>query len=1149
MLENYDYILSLDIETYSPEDLPKCGVYKYAAHPEARILWLACELTDIKTGKRNPVTKFDLMKHTFPEAVIKLIKDPRVAKFAWNANFERTFLSARLGFTVGPEHWFCTMVLAARAGYPMSLDVAAKAMGVENQKSAVGKALINYFCKPCAPTKANGGRTRNLPGDAPQKWEEFGEYCAQDVRAESDIRDRLLKIPVSEFETKLWHLDQQINDHGVRVDVPFIQNAIRIHEAYVDDLKIEAAGITGLDNPNSRDQLIAWLRENELEVDTLRKADVAKLIKEVQQGNVKRMLEIRSEVNKTSVKKYSAMVNCVGTDDRIRGMAQFYGAKTGRWCLTGDHEVYTRKGWVRLDCWQGGTITCYNPETDKLSFMGCSANKFDYEGNLFEIKNDYYDQLSTGEHKMPLYRFGEGRVEECTVQQLWYEALQFWQGEGPKSDSSVCKLLLRPGRVYDLHPKDINDNRKFSGYVYCPTTPTGYFWVRRNGKQWVTGNSGRLVQLQNLVQNHFLIDHKQGLDDLDVARSVVADGDSVSLEMLYGNVPDTLSQLIRTAIVPTPGHRFVISDYSAIEARVLAWLAGEQWRLDLFEEGVRDIYIESIARALGLDYFSIDKKTPEGHRLRQLGKILELASGFQGGLGAYIRFGALEKGLTEEDIQAMVTAWRIANLNIFTFWYAIENAAKEAILNPGSRVSVIQQYPVFVDWWHPGFPVKHFERQNHLINFKKIGRTLYMFLPSGRFLAYVNARIEDRSIKFEGMNQVTKRWCTQETYGGRLVENCLGFQTEVLTFNGWKQITEVTISDKLWDGENWVSHAGFVYKGNQNTICIDGVYLTPEHKILTANGWKEALQVQGLDRAAFELPYRDQIRRKQRVKIALVSQVRLWQRVSDSFFGLRKRKTKVVRVYESAVNRQRTSYAPVIETPDVLGMALHESSVFESQVPRLAQLRRSRHNRLRPLVRTVRKLLGRYVSNLCSRAYARSQRQQRELYTGKLSMGINEKASQQHEVKHCNSDTLGSNDSRRSRRFVGNQSNDYILSNSQRMPGRSFIRQTGRYEPVCDLINSGPLHRFTVRGKNGIPFIVHNCTQAVARDCLAEAMVNLDKAGYPIVMTVHDEVVLEVPFGKGSADEISSIMGIVPAWATGLPLKAESFETMYYKKE
>lgn len=650
MLENYDYILSIDIETYSPEELTTCGVYKYAAHPDARILWLACELYDLKTKTRHPVAKVDLLKYAFPEPIKAHLLNPRVAKFAWNANFERTFLAARLGIPVGPEHWFCTMVLAARAGYPMSLDAAAKARGVVNQKSGTGRALINYFCKPCAPTKVNNGRTRNLPDDAPVKWEEFGEYCAQDVRAESDIRDSLLVIPVSEFETKLWHLDQKINDRGVRVDVDFIINAIRIHKEYVDDLKIEAFNITGLDNPNSRDQLIQWLRDNEVEVETLRKADVATLIKQVHDGDVKRMLEIRSEVNKTSVKKYQAMLNSVREDGRVRGTLQFYGAsKTGRW-------------------------------------------------------------------------------------------------------------------------------------------------------------AGRILQTQNLPQNQLLIDKKEGIDDLDVARKLVEAGDGVSLEMLYGNVPDTLSQLIRTAIIPEQGHRFLISDYAAIEARVLAWLAGEQWRIDLFDEGIRDIYIESIARALGIPYESIDKKTPEGHRLRQLGKILELASGFQGGFGAYVRFGALEKGLTEDQIKEMVTAWRVNNLYIFTFWYAMENAAKLAIQQPGVRVPVTQEYPVFNDWWHPGFPVKHFQRHNPLINFKMIGRTLYMFLPSGRMLSYVNARLapsprggNSQVITFEGMDQVTKRWCQQDTYGGRLVENatqavardCLAYAMMNLDAAGYQIVMSV----------------------------------------------------------------------------------------------------------------------------------------------------------------------------------------------------------------------------------------------------------------------------------------------------------------------------------------------------------------------
>jgi hypothetical protein len=507
-----------------------------------------------------------------------------------------------------------------------------------------------------------------------------------------------------------------------------------------------------------------------------------------------------------------------------------------------------------------------------------------------------------------------------------------------------------------------------------------------NGR--IVSNSGRLLQVQNLPQNHFMIDRKEGIDDLDVARKLVAAGDGVSLEMLYGNVPDTLSQLIRTAIIPEQGHRFLISDYAAIEARVLAWVAGEQWRLDLFNEGIRDIYIESVARALGIPYESIDKKTPQGYKLRTIGKLMELGSGFGGGRGAYMRFGAIEKGLEEDKIDDMITAWRVSNLMIFTFWYAMENAAKLAIQQPGTRVPVTQNYPVFDDWWHPGFPVKHFQRHNPLITFKMIGRTLYMFLPSGRMLSYVNARIgqsprggSGNSILFDGVDQTTKRWGIQETYGGKLTENCLSGDTLVLTdTHGWIQLVDVTLGMKLWDGENWVSHDGIIYKGEQPTLRINGVRLTGDHLILVG-------------------PEK-------------------WTKAEDIYD------------YESYTWLSSTGERPAYFNVD---------------------------------------------------------------------NGLNARKD--------------------------------------------------RYRKVYDIKNAGPQHRFSVRAKGYTPFIVHNCVQAVARDCLAYAMMNLDAAGYQIVMSVHDEVVLEVPYGQGSIDDVNRIMGMVPDWATGLPLKAESFETNYYKKE
>ena len=476
------------------------------------------------------------------------------------------------------------MVRSAMCGLPLSLDASSKALGLTQEKMAAGKALINYFSKPCKPTVKNGMRTRNLPGHDIDKWNLFKSYCCQDVEVERAIRDKLEFLVIPDAEKKLWVLDQEINRRGVMLDQKLVRNAIAMDAASKDRLAKEAIEITGLENPNSTIQLKQWLIDELGEdIDNISKETVKELLSRVDNEEIKTVLRNRQEAAKTSVKKYTAMASAMCKDGRVRGMLQYYGAnRTGRW-------------------------------------------------------------------------------------------------------------------------------------------------------------AGRLVQLHNLPQNH--------LKDLDLARNVVRDNDLDGVEMLFGNVPDTLSQLIRTAFVAKPGCRFIVADFSAIEARVIAWLADEQWRLDVFKTHGK-IYEASASQMFKMPIEQITK----GSALRQKGKVAELALGYQGGPGALTQMGALKMGVAEDELQDLVDAWRNANPAIVRLWGEVGRAAMKAVEIGGAFVI------------------------RHGIKFIKRGQYLCIDLPSGRTLYYVRPRIAanqfgSKALKYEGMNQTTKQWGLQDTYGGKLVEN------------------------------------------------------------------------------------------------------------------------------------------------------------------------------------------------------------------------------------------------------------------------------------------------------------------------------------------------------------------------------------------
>ena len=589
--------MSIDLETYSDIDITKCGAYKYAESDYFEILLFGVSVNG------GPVKVYDLAcGDTIPEEILAALSDENITKWAFNASFERICLSNWLkrhcpehfrGYSIpedpaskylDPSSWKCTMIWSAYMGLPLSLEGVGAVLKLQDQKLKEGKDLIRYFCKPCKPTKANGGRTRNLPQHDSEKWILFKEYNRRDVEVEIAIKQKLARFPVPDFVWDEYHLDQEINDRGIMIDPEFVSNAIAFDERSRASLMSKMRDITGIDNPNSVQQMKEWLSDRGVEMESLGKKEVAKFVKDSignMDGNITEALKLRLLLAKSSVRKYQAMQNVMCSDGRAHGMFQFYGAnRSGRW-------------------------------------------------------------------------------------------------------------------------------------------------------------AGRLIQLQNLPQNH--------IPDLAEARALVRSGDYDTMNLLYNDIPDTLSQLIRTAFIPKPGCKFIVSDYSAIEARVLAHIAGEKWRSKVFAEG-KDIYCASASQMFGVP---VEKHGINSH-LRQKGKIAELALGYGGSVGALKSMGALDNGLQEEELQPLVNAWRQANPNIVHFWWDVDNAVKTTVR-------------------------QRIKTEVRGIRFSYKSGMLFITLPSGRQLAYVKPRIgENRfggeSVTYEGIG-ATKKWERIESYGPKFVEN------------------------------------------------------------------------------------------------------------------------------------------------------------------------------------------------------------------------------------------------------------------------------------------------------------------------------------------------------------------------------------------
>lgn len=584
--------LSIDLETFSDVDLKKTGVYPYAESPNFEVLLFGYSVNE------GPIQVVDVASgEEVPEEILAALTDDSVLKWAYNAQFERICLSYWLrrkhpeffrsysipedsvGNYLDPSSWRCSRIWGAYMGLPLSLKGVGAVLKLDEQKMTEGEDLIKYFCKPCRPTKSNGGRTRNLPCHAPEKWETFKAYNKRDVEVELGIKTKLAKFPMPEFLWDEYAIDQEINDRGILLDMPLVHQAIAIDGKTKESLRARMQEKTGLENPNSVSQMKGWLSDNGVETETLDKKAVRELLPDADE-DIADVLTFRQQLAKSSVSKYTAMSNAVCADGRARGMFQFYGgSRTGRW-------------------------------------------------------------------------------------------------------------------------------------------------------------AGRIIQLQNLPQNH--------MEDLTEARNLVRDGDFDALEMLYDNIPNVLSELIRTAFIPKPGYKYVVADFSAIEARVLSFLAGEQWRMDVFRDG-KDIYCASASQMFNVP---VVKNGINGH-LRQKGKIAELALGYGGSVGALKAMGALDMGLAEEELQPLVDAWRASNPNITRFWWDVDAAVKKAVIYKTAAET-------------HGFRI-----------YCKSGM-LFIDLPSGRRLCYVKPKMDvnqygSESVTYEGTS--TGKWTRLESYGPKFVEN------------------------------------------------------------------------------------------------------------------------------------------------------------------------------------------------------------------------------------------------------------------------------------------------------------------------------------------------------------------------------------------
>lgn len=961
--------LGIDLETFSAADLKAVGAHRYAEDPSFEVLLFGFAFDD------DDPTVIDLTAHEpIPKDVLDALRLNGIIKSGWNIAFERACLARHLGFDQPAGQWEDTMVLASVCGLPMGLGDcgAALHMSADKAKDKDGKALIRWFCKPCKPTKTRPDRTRHMPEDYPEKWSRFVAYNGQDVVAERAIRKTLARWAPTGAERKIWAVDQQINDRGIRVDLTLANAAREMDRAYKAELTQQAIALTGMENPNSVEQVKQWLEEQEdIEVPSLNKKVVADVVAALSTDTAKQFMAIRSELARSSTKKFDAMVLSACADDHVRGCFQFCGAgRTGRW-------------------------------------------------------------------------------------------------------------------------------------------------------------AGRRVQLQNLAKNK--------MPDLAACRGLVRTGDLEATRLLYGDISSTLSELVRTALIPEPGHTFIVCDYSAIEARVLAWIAGEEWALEEFR-GKGQIY-----EATGAMMFHVPKETIAkggcNHHRRQAAKTAVLACGYGGGKNALLAFGADKMGMSDEDMIETVDLWRKANPNAVRLWKDLERAAIRCVVHGTTQVS------------RTGGIRFDFERG-----------ILWMTLPSGRRIAYFGAQYGEsrwkngRTLSYMGIEQKTHKWARLETWGGKLTENCWAAGTPVLTSRGWVPIERVDATDLLWDGYAWVKHNGVFNPGAKDTIELDGLSVTPDHLIYTTEGWTRAEKCEGLYRARVQLPdgYTSKRENGQTRQTSVGGQMPVREHEADGHPGPHEegkgRTPGFLRLPKEETYLRGENQTRDEQTPGVCGVALHDSPMHEPETQSLEELWGPRYYGMPCLDGDLRAILEGHGANLQTWAGAGPEGQRQRLLPGELPLGNAESQFPKQEGGPGHGNEWPENLSVGPVIADRHPVHDSDLPTRPRLSVRVPSDEAGRKKQVFDLLNSGPRHQYVVLGDSG-PMIVHNCVQATARDCLRDAMIHLTDAGFDIRAHIHDEVVITEPLGGRTVEDVAAIMGQDLPWAPGLPLRGDGYTCDFYMKD
>ena len=1260
-------VLSIDLETYSDVDLGNCGVYRYV-EGDFHILLFAYAFDD------EDVQIVDMAQgEQIPQEVIDAIHDDSIIKAAWNAAFERTCLSQYFGERLSPDAWQCSMVWAASLSLPLALKNAAMVLKTGEQKDKAGEALIRYFSVPCRPTKTNGGRTRNLPEHAPEDWQRFKEYCVQDVRTERDIRHRLESFPLPDSEWDYYHMDQRINDRGVRIDRDLVAQAITCDLMMTEEMTRRAYELTGLENPNSVSQLKGWLTERGIEVDSLGKKNVAALIDDLDKnsvdGEAQEMMKLRLQMAKSSVKKYQAADRCICDDGRAHGLFQFSGAnRTQRWCLTGDHEVLTDRGWKRLDGWTGGKIACWNAQTEAVSFQEANALSFPYVGPMYTYQDARIDQTSTPDHKMRVQARRGKPWADMTVENMshcrplipmfgyrhtvgspnpdWLRVMVMTQADGTFSvDKQLtfhfrkvrkverCKMLLRkagvcfnvreysdstiiqiPARVLPLWLREFRDKTfgswlldedaevffdelpywdgsrtadnsiqyvtvnkrnadlvqalahmsgrtavmilkehekvnskwsnayvlniwnnaanqheirvkpsiaEFDGMVFCAETPTGYFLVRRNGKVWVTGNSGRLIQLQNLPQNH--------IRTLDEARELLKMGAFDMLEVVYGNTPDILSQLLRTMLIPRDGCIFIVCDFSAIEARVLAWLAGEQWRLDAFRRG-EDIYCASASQVFGVP---VVKHGINGE-LRQKGKVAELAC------IAESELVLTDRGLVPiQDVTSNMKVWD--GEEWVSHGGVIYRGEREVITYEG--LTATPDHLVFI------------EGKTEPIQFR-------FAAASGAHL--VQTGDGRQAIRMGGDNRPGKT-LGEELEQAVCADTVPGVRFDSVAAPGKSEKREIERLPGMLSKEADTTLAGSQTDSSEAKMRESKRSGVPQ---LRCEG--NTVQVSSCDRCG-HVSHKDIRPSGQDVGNRQDQQQRsLCSRESEICGAVCKSgeqadncsepvRSEILAICRDGSakktvqgNEQRTDYS------GCCGCRVREAEELEgnSRQVRVYDIRNAgRHHRF-----TVSNCL---VHN-CGYGGASGAL----ISMGALDMGLKESELPDiieswrtanpkivqfwWDVENAATETVKDHKDRTVGR-VGFQFSAntlwIVLPSGRRLAyikPKLMPNRFGRMAITFEGLNTG--NKWS-RGETYSGKLVENITQATARDLLAEAMWRVEREGLDIVAHVHDEMILEVPEGTATVEQVSAIMNRNPVWADGLCLSSSGYWGRYYFKD